>query len=481
VFGSRILAAKRSGARAGSAAVLIGAGVALQALLIVFTLLYANVPPGFNAPYGLCLHSVGLFRRLWSYPAVSLSATAFSAAAALTLLALWAVYLAAALLVRRPAPDARPREVFFILGLTCLFNIELAVLMPPVLSADVFHYALFGRMVAFYKLNPYVVPGSAISHDPFWSLAIWRDITTQYGPAWTLLSAAAAAAGGQSVLLTVIIFKLVAALFNLAAAVLVFLLVRRLTASDGVRPLLLYAWNPLILIESAGSGHNDVVMIAIALAGVLLAARGRVLTGLVLLLASAMVKYLTLLLVLFYVIHYAARETAWKRRAAVAGRMGVVSVVVIAGLYLPFLVGVDSARQLAAGLSLNPMPNLVRPLVIAVISRLLVGSGGSVPFGITPDAWAGLLLHGGFAALLVLLARRVAVQRAGVSEVASAFGLVSLVYPYVVFGGSFPWYLVSPLAIALLGPQRRADLRLLVICIGLGIGLMLGYAKLIAA
>jgi hypothetical protein len=80
VPGSRIRAAKteRIGARPRSTAVLIGAGLAFQALRVVFTLLYVNVPPGFNVPYGLCLHSVGLFRKLWSYPTVSLSATAFS-------------------------------------------------------------------------------------------------------------------------------------------------------------------------------------------------------------------------------------------------------------------------------------------------------------------------------------------------------------------------------------------------------------------
>ena len=290
MFGSRIPAAKteRRGRRRRSPAALIGAGLAFQALLIVFTLLYVNVPPGFNVPYGLSVQSVGLFRRLWSYPSLSLSADTLSTAAALTVLALWVVYGAAALLVSRRPTGARPREVFVVLGFACLYNIELAVLLPPILSADVFHYALFGRMVAFYGLNPYVVPGSAISHDPFWSFAVWHDITTQYGPVWTLVSAAAAAVGGDSVLLTTLTFKGVAALCNLAGAALVLLLARRLTGGDGVRPLLLYAWNPLILIESAGSGHNDVVMIAIALVGLLLATNGRVLSGLAVLLVSAM-------------------------------------------------------------------------------------------------------------------------------------------------------------------------------------------------
>jgi hypothetical protein len=116
VFGPAIPAAKaeRIGARGRSMVAVISAGLAFQALLIVFMLLYVNVPPGFNVPYGLCLQSVALFRTLWSYPTLSLSAMTLSTAAALTVLALWGVYIAAALTLLR---QRNPRLVAACIGL----------------------------------------------------------------------------------------------------------------------------------------------------------------------------------------------------------------------------------------------------------------------------------------------------------------------------------------------------------------------------
>jgi hypothetical protein len=76
----------------GKAAVLalLAGGLVLTTLLAAFVVLYANVPAGYNAPYGLSLDSPLLFRQLWPYPTFELEPRRFGMFAALLVLGLWA-------------------------------------------------------------------------------------------------------------------------------------------------------------------------------------------------------------------------------------------------------------------------------------------------------------------------------------------------------------------------------------------------------
>jgi hypothetical protein len=86
-----------------------------------------------------------------------------------------------------------------------------------------------------------------------------------------------------------------------------------------------------------------------------------------------------------------------------------------------------------------------------------------------------VLLNLGFAVLLVVWARRVLLAQTQWPDIFTYFGVASLVYVYIVYAYSFPRQLLAPLTAAVLGPPTRGNLRLLVCCIGLGVGFMLGY------
>jgi hypothetical protein len=453
---------------------LIVAGLALQALLVAFVLLYVNVPIGYDVPFGLSHGSPALFRTLWPYPSLSLEPGVFRNLAAAIIVALWAVYLAAWIVVRRSMPGSRRRQIVLgISAFTVLYHVVLALAMPPVLSSDIYHYALFGRMVAFYGLNPYVLPGTVVSGDPVWPWVFWRDVTTHYGPTWTLISAAAAALSDRSVLLTVLTFKGVAALFNLANCLLVFLLARRLTGGNGVAALLLYAWNPLILIEVAGSGHNDAVMMTFALLGLLLAARGRLLFGLTALLLSVMVKYLTALLVVFFVMHCLARAGSWRRRAALAGRMAAVSSLVVGALYLPFWAGLSTLERL--GTVGAPFKSFVRYLLREWLARMLAGGDDLNVARAAAEPYVAWGLYLGFGLLVLALATAVAARGSGWLRVLNVWSIASLVFVMLVYGWNLPWYLIPTLATAGVAVQTRASMRLLGMTHTLGLLLMLLY------
>jgi hypothetical protein len=464
-------------------ACLVVSGAVIGILLAVFIVLFVNFPDGYNDAYGLSFESISLFRAFWAYPTIHLSARGFPILAAADILTLWAVYLAVSVVAPKIVGDRLLRRAaLYVAASGVLFYATIALFMPPVLSSDIYHYILFGRMVAVYGLNPYVVPGTAISGDPFWHLAFWRDVTTHYGPVWTILSAGLAMTGGQNVLGTVMAFKGFTALMSCVSCGLVYCLVRDLSGSDrdGFRALVLYAWNPLILIESAGSGHNEVVMMTFALFGLLMFVRGRMVLGTLGLVCSVLVTYLTLVLALFIGIQLMV--SAPSRRAAMmrAIRLGGVAVFAVAVLFVPFWDGLATfSRLLSVG---SPFKSVVRLIFRAAVMRLL-GSGSSTDAGrAMAEQIVVVGVHAVFAVLVVIMAGTLLWMGIRQGPPAQTWGRVldrwnvsSLVYLTCVYGWNLPWFLMVPMATTFVTPNSRTTNRVSAACAGLGIALMLRY------
>ena len=75
---------------------------------------------------------------------------------------MWVAYLVAVVLIVRlrataPAREPRCRSSS---SARAVASVAL-ILTPPMLSSDLYHYALFGRMIITRGLNPYVTPGDA--------------------------------------------------------------------------------------------------------------------------------------------------------------------------------------------------------------------------------------------------------------------------------------------------------------------------------
>ena len=65
-----------------------------------------------------------------------------------------------------------------------------ALLAPPLFSGDVFGYIGFARLDVLHGLSPYVHTAAAAPHDAIYHLLGWTNLTTPYGPLFTLLSEA---------------------------------------------------------------------------------------------------------------------------------------------------------------------------------------------------------------------------------------------------------------------------------------------------
>lgn len=178
----------------------------------------------------------------------------------------FAVYLVALGLLRRKPPGLRA-------VLLAAFAIQVAPLAGPLLlSTDAWTYWEYGRIAAVHGGNPYVDTPSEFSADPAYEHAgaAWRETTSVYGPAFTLLSELVALVSGSSAAAAAWIFKVLAAAGVLACAVLAARLARDRPAAAAI-----VGWNPLFAVHFAGGGHNDALLATLALGALALAASGR--------------------------------------------------------------------------------------------------------------------------------------------------------------------------------------------------------------
>ncbi|HVU65788.1 MAG TPA: hypothetical protein VHD63_01605 [Ktedonobacteraceae bacterium] len=184
-------------------------------------------------------------------------------------------YGLSAWLLRRSAPGRDQRMTRGLIWLSTLLIGAVLIVTPATLSHDVIVYASYGRVMATYHANPYFVPIAAFPHDLFASHNYWARVVSAYGPVWTLICAFFGWLLSPDMNSYTVAFRLLAFGTDLLNIWLVGRILRTMGRSGRTVTLgmLLYAWNPLLLLESALGGHNDGLMVTFILAGVLLAAR----------------------------------------------------------------------------------------------------------------------------------------------------------------------------------------------------------------
>ncbi len=149
--------------------------------------------------------------------------------------------------------------------------------LPPTLSDDGYRYVWDGQLTVA-GVNPYSVTPS----DPFLEDRQDGDLYlslnspefhTVYPPLSQIIFAFAAALGGSSFLLSWYIIKLLFVGIELIGIVLLLRIVSPAVA-------ILFAWNPLVVMETAGQGHAEGAMAALLVMAVAaLGSKRRVLAG----------------------------------------------------------------------------------------------------------------------------------------------------------------------------------------------------------
>lgn len=180
-------------------------------------------------------------------------------------------------IARQPQNSVIFRRVRLAIWTAAIIAGLIYVFTPAMLSHDILVYTSYSRLLANYHANPYFVPLSHFSHDPFVPLNYWAGSVAAYGPLWLLVCGLLGVVVGPQPIGYILAFRLFALAAHLANTWLVGKTLRATGASQRTISLgmLLYALNPLVLLESSLGGHNDVFMITLLLAGLWLAARAQ--------------------------------------------------------------------------------------------------------------------------------------------------------------------------------------------------------------
>jgi hypothetical protein len=190
--------------------------------------------------------------------------------------------------------------------------------MQPVTTTDLYGYVARGYLYAYQHLNPmtkpaFLLPGSLLVSRP----------AAPYGPAWLLLCGAFAVLAGQNLLVNLLLFKVVGAGGVAVAIWLVGVLAGRLAPHRATRIVTFFAWNPLLLFEAVGNGHNDIVMMICVLGALVLMLDRRARAAFALIVLGALIKYAAVVLVPLWLVYELAQRQRESTRQVVADATAV--------------------------------------------------------------------------------------------------------------------------------------------------------------
>lgn len=354
----------------------------------------------------------------------------------------------------------------------------LVIALPVLLSRDVYSYAIYGRMLSVYHVNPYVAAPIEFPRDPLLPMVgpLWRDSSTVYGPIFTLLSGALAGLARTPDALT-FAFKALSGIASIATMILTARLAMRIRPDRAAFAAVLVGWNPVVLFQVIGGGHND-SLVALAVVGSLLVldrARTspteairtrRELVAIAILTVAALVKAVAGLPLLLTVVVAVARRPAGRRLP-----MLVRAMTIVLGLSLvcawPFLQAENPTLGLANLATHAEWPAL------PVFFRSVLGHVADVVVGKSANELLRYVVQGVFLAVFLLALSWVASQTAKrarsitTAGLGAAWGWAFLLF-LLTIPQLLPWYLMWLLPLAWLLPKVP---RIAVIVLGVLLGM----------
>jgi len=343
-----------------------------------------------------------------------------------------------------------------------------SILSYPLTAIDLFIYAIRTRGWALYDLNPLsAAPEQLPTTDPWLGLAgEWVGAPSPYGPVWEWLSLGAYYLGRGEFLGHLLLLKFLAALAYLGCIWLIYRILQRLQPEWAIAGTVAFAWNPLVLLESVQNGHNDILMTFFLLAAVwflvnMVMVNGSNGTGLTLLLLllvslfltmSILVKFVTVMVVPFFLIALAATRRSWPGRLVVLSLSGLLIAALVMAAMLPLWPGWEDWAVLQAGRQAG------RSLLALLILILKDSVGVNTAFDLSRNLilllFAAIYLYFFWQMLSSLASRSLPVSTLRLSMTASYFVL----FWYVLLAAPVfhAWYLLWFLSLApMLLPRQR--------------------------
>jgi len=348
------------------------------------------------------------------------------------LIAVFALMFGGYLLVVRESERLSARTV--LMGIAALHAIIL--LAPPLLSTDVFSYQAYARMWALYGVNPYLQGPHVIALDPLYPFigAKWVTTPTAYGPVFTSISYALAP---LSIAASVLAYKAIAAVASLGTVALVWN-GARLRGLNPAKAAALVGLNPLLVVYGVGGGHNDLLMLALLVAGIYALLQHRERTAGAMTVIGAGVKLTAGLFLPFMLASGSGLGARSRRREILIGASAAAVAVAILG----FAAFGSGPLHLLGTLQKTESEGDWHSIPGFISTRLGLGAIGHI---------AGLCLGVIFAGVFVWLVRKV--WRGEMDWIDGAgWTAVALL---ITVGSMLPWYVAWLMPLAALGTDRR--------------------------
>jgi len=381
-----------------------------------------------------------------------------------------------------------------------VFQITL-IFVPSTMTTDIYNYALYGEMPVLYQANPYIHTPQEFPQSPLYYIipVYWHDAPSVYGPLWVTLSAGIASIfRAQALADELLAYRVIANVAHLANTWLVWRIAGRLRPEGAPSAALAYAWNPSLLIEFALNGHNDVAMLTLTLAAVLLSTQRKYSMSSIALGLSVALKYTSLLIAPLLLLwsarglpvsdreaHQAAtarqdspppdprlgRVRRWIFQAVATmrsigyGRLvirGLALVAVVVGLYLPWIEGIDTFGPVLYWMSGPRNNNFWPETILSSITTWLYLRNGTD----WTETWNAVLETFKLIAKvgLVLLVLVEAFRAQTIERVLAGSARIFVFFLMLVNTWVLPWYFAWPLTLsAALGWSDR----LVRVCAGL--------------
>ena len=390
-------------------------------------------------------------------------------------------YLARRYVERQPTPTTKRRQpaqiLLRLIWLVALLLGVAYVLMPALLSRDALVYAGYGRIVVAYHANPYYTPLSAFPHDPLLQADDWRDALAAYGPLWLLVCALSTLFAGSSVLQYIFFYRALGLIAHLLNIALVTTILRKTGRSSRtiIAGTLLYAWNPLVLLESCMGGHNDILLVSCILLGILLCVRAEqtafatvrsYLPPLLAFTCAALIKFTAAPLLAFYLVLLTRRTLSaqppsqrstslWLpvvRKVAIAT---LTSTLLAVTLYTPLWVG-HTVHAIVASLGSPPSSRLAFGSTLLALQKVAVQHPENMLLATISQhgTWNGLT--GAIVGIVFCAGAfwlwRVPTLPTMVYATLATLGVLLVVTPWF-----FPWYVLWLVALAAVAPPERSN------------------------
>jgi hypothetical protein len=234
--------------------------------------------------------------------------------------------------------------------------------------------------------------------------------------------------------MALILFKAVAVFASMASAWLIYSILGRISPSTQVFGTLLYSWNPLIVVEFAGEGHNDSIMVFFVLLALAACVSRRGASSMVGLALGILTKYLPVLFVPPQLVYlWRTRRNTLRLALEVLVALAILAAVA-AVLYEPVWAG----RRTFDGLIQRgiPVSSASLPGVVNWILRRSSLSSHS----------AGIVVA--FATLPILaFVAWISMRVRDVAGLTKSFAWISIAYVLFASPDYWPWYSCMPIAL----------------------------------